>query len=46
MKAKRAIIFDKSGRSVGDMPSMAIIAAAVREASLPVMRSDQSKNAA
>jgi hypothetical protein len=46
MKAKSAIIFDESGRTVGDIRLLATIAVAGCGTSLSVMRSDQSKNAA
>jgi hypothetical protein len=46
IKAKRAIIFDESGRTVGDIGLIAAITVAGPKIKLPVMRSDQSKNAA
>jgi hypothetical protein len=46
MKAKPAIIFDESGRIVGDIWLIAIVAVAGCGTSASVMRSDQSKNAA
>jgi hypothetical protein len=46
MKAKPAIIFDESGRIVGEYPVDRHNRHGGCGTSLPVMRSDQSKNAA
>jgi hypothetical protein len=46
IKAKRAIIFDESGRNVAGIGLIAATIVAEGETDLSVMRSDQSKNAA
>jgi hypothetical protein len=45
-QGKAAIIFNESGRIVGDIRLIAAMDVAWPETGLPVMRSDQSKNAA